>query len=334
MPASTANPLPEAHRSPSRYDPLLCDFPLPLHRRFHPMGYTVEIVTNSEEVLAAAAESWGCYRQASFERAVTFRIAVRGHGGAAHPAPVPLGQEHLVSIVQNAENFAICDLSQGFTFANVTTDTAAAHAGFRYHYLEPCVYLMLQALYLTPLHASCVALDGRAVVLCGDSGSGKTSLAYACARRGWTYLSDDSTSIVRGRSDYTVVGRPYSIRFRESAQRLFPELRDHTPSRRPSGKVDFEIRTEDLGIPAALEARAKQIVFLNRVAGLKTAVAQPFPRQEARRRLEQFICVGDKQVRAAQRSALIAFLHLPSVQLDYESLTGAERALRTLVQGT
>ena len=43
------------------------------------------------------------------------------------------------------------------------------------------------------LHASTIALDGRAVVLSGPSGSGKSDLALRLLDRGFTLVSDDQT---------------------------------------------------------------------------------------------------------------------------------------------
>jgi serine kinase of HPr protein (carbohydrate metabolism regulator) len=45
------------------------------------------------------------------------------------------------------------------------------------------------------LHASTVALDGRAVVICGPSGSGKSDLALRMLDRGFMLVSDDRTII-------------------------------------------------------------------------------------------------------------------------------------------
>lgn len=42
-----------------------------------------------------------------------------------------------------------------------------------------------------PVHASCVARDGRAVLLIGKSGSGKSDLALRLIDRGWTLVADD-----------------------------------------------------------------------------------------------------------------------------------------------
>ena len=45
------------------------------------------------------------------------------------------------------------------------------------------------------LHASTVALDGRAVLISGPSGSGKSDLALRMLDRGFTLVSDDQTIV-------------------------------------------------------------------------------------------------------------------------------------------
>ena len=47
------------------------------------------------------------------------------------------------------------------------------------------------------LHASTVALDGRAVLISGPSGSGKSDLALRLLDRGFAMVSDDQTVVSR-----------------------------------------------------------------------------------------------------------------------------------------
>jgi serine kinase of HPr protein (carbohydrate metabolism regulator) len=47
------------------------------------------------------------------------------------------------------------------------------------------------------LHASCVAVEGRAVLIGGPSGSGKSDLALRLLDRGFTLVSDDRTIVRR-----------------------------------------------------------------------------------------------------------------------------------------
>lgn len=60
------------------------------------------------------------------------------------------------------------------------------------------------------LHASTVAVGGRAVLISGPSGSGKSDLALRLLDRGFTLVSDDRT-IVRKEADRLVASAPPNI---------------------------------------------------------------------------------------------------------------------------
>ena len=60
------------------------------------------------------------------------------------------------------------------------------------------------------LHASTVAIEGRAVLLTGPSGAGKSDLALRLLDRGFTLVSDDQT-IVRKDGDRLLASSPPNI---------------------------------------------------------------------------------------------------------------------------
>jgi serine kinase of HPr protein (carbohydrate metabolism regulator) len=61
------------------------------------------------------------------------------------------------------------------------------------------------------LHATAVALDGRAVLISGPSGSGKSDLALRMLDRGFVLVSDDR-SIVRKEGTRLVASAPETIK--------------------------------------------------------------------------------------------------------------------------
>jgi serine kinase of HPr protein (carbohydrate metabolism regulator) len=61
------------------------------------------------------------------------------------------------------------------------------------------------------IHASCVAAGGRAVLISGPSGSGKSDLALRLLDRGFSLVSDDRT-IVRKEGTKLVASAPATIK--------------------------------------------------------------------------------------------------------------------------
>ena len=60
------------------------------------------------------------------------------------------------------------------------------------------------------IHASTVALEGRAVLISGPSGSGKSDLALRLLDRGFTLVSDDQT-IVKREGERLIASAPPTI---------------------------------------------------------------------------------------------------------------------------
>src|SRR5579872_4632333 len=60
------------------------------------------------------------------------------------------------------------------------------------------------------LHASAVALEGRAVLISGPSGSGKSDLSLRLLDRGFTLVSDDQT-IIKKDGNRLVASAPQNI---------------------------------------------------------------------------------------------------------------------------
>ncbi len=305
---------------------------------FYPMGFPVEIETNSEPVLAAASSLWARYPQLADARPVRLKIAVSGSARATPPPATPsrvvfnadrMSIDHDTAGVAQA-NYATADLNIGSGEVFLTPDRAADSEYVNYHFLEPIICLLLAPRHYAFAHASCIARNGRALVLCGDTKVGKTCLAYACARKGWTFLSGDATHFLHRDEEFSVAGRPFSIRFRESARELFPELGAWPASLRPNGRMSIEADSERLNVSTAFRGRASHLVFLERQPGT-VARLEPMSPEDAIQRLEESVFFGGEDVREGQRATLRRFARLPSIRLVYSDSREAEPALRSLI---
>jgi hypothetical protein len=317
-------------------DPLLASVPLPYSVEVFPCGFPAVVHSNSPAVVAAAEQSWDSLRKTFDENPLEIRLLTSGtRAEKCPPPPVFRAQKNLLVAVADAENFLCCDLVRGFASGWVTETVAEDAEYLRYHFIESMAYCMLNALHVVSVHAACVSLDGHGILLVGDSGAGKSSLAYACARRGWTHVSDDSSSLVRRARGRTVIGNPGVFRFRKTAPDLFPELRGFKDHRRANGKATIEVRSEFLpAVRTAREAEIEYVVFLCRHDGNPRRVELvPVGEEEAQRRLFACPWPEDLATFSDQRAVLKRLLSVPVYDFHYRDLEEGVSRLERLVRG-
>jgi hypothetical protein len=211
------------------------------------------------------------------------------------------------------------------------SQAAVEHKAYlRYHFLEAIALTMLASSYVTPLHAACVELAGQGVLFCGNSGAGKSSLAYACARAGWKFISDDASYLVRQGIGRLVVGNSQFVRLRPSAAELFPELEGLSLTPRAAGKPSIEIPTALIpGVMGVPHSRVEYIVFLNR-GEFDVPELVPFPKELALQWAShsQVDTRANREVRTAIRELVNARLF----ELRYRTLSGAVARLEDLIR--
>jgi hypothetical protein len=316
-----------------RNDPWMREFEMPFRASYYPLGFPLTITTNSTEVLTGADESWGRFRKLHSQTELQMRIGVTNRGpSASRTNPILREQCGFRAHVADAENFAFADINRGFAFVWLTRATVEDRAYLRWWFIEGVAWDLLER-YLTPIHAACVQLNGRGVLLCGDSGAGKSSLSYACARNGWAFLSDDSSCLVQGCEGAVVVGDPSKIRFRESAIELFPELKTQKFARRFTGEMAIELLTSNVPeIKTISECSVDYIIFLN--CGHRGAAGLfPLPAQTALHWLERVIFCGEKNIVDAHKASLRNLLTAQVFELRYDDLASAVEQLESLVHG-
>jgi hypothetical protein len=311
---------------------LLYDMQLPLRCVFYPLGFPVEILTNSPEVLAAADESFGHMRLLRKIKALQIRVGVT-EGESPYPPPEPTRREynHLYSMVADSENQAVLDLSRCTSFVWLNQSALARRLYLRYNFLEKVVYLLLGAAVVTDLHAACVGQHGKGILLCGDSGAGKSTLSYACARAGWTYTSDDTSYLLNGSRVPRVIGHAHRVRFRPTAKALFPELEHRQITPRMEGKASIEIPVAELPpIHTSMETKVNAIVYLNRCGSAQATLVRLPQRTATERMCAELFSAGE--IRAKHERVLEKLASMPTYSLHYSSLDEAICQLETLTR--
>jgi hypothetical protein len=296
--------------------------------RLHPLGYPVDIVSNCDAVLEAAWKSWGSW-PAIFEDVPSMRFEVEMHNGAA-PQTVPRFEAPAGWLRFSAgdNNFAVFELEARTGYMSVGLGALRDAAGFRHHWLDALVLTALDSVFFTPLHAACVAREGAGTLLCGDSGAGKSSLAYACARRGWTLISDDAVHLAPG-SDRIGVGGSNLIHLRDPARALFSELAQRDLGIAPNGKQAIEIDSAVHGFATARSAVTSRCYFLRRRPG--PAAVRPFSKNAAIQYFVKYLCPRET---ASAELRLREFLSSGSLSsqpclLEYEHMQDAIEVLES-----
>ena len=316
---------------PASPDPLLYRTELGLTGSYNPLGFPVTVLTNSWSVLDAVDRSWGPFPKLFDETALEIRIVV-GDQGSLVPGITPAvrGQEHLVTIVADGANFAVCDYKARFGFCWVARASVRDQRYFRWHFLEAMVYVLLTQLHLTPIHGAFVARNGHGLLLCGEAGSGKSTLSFACARAGWTFLSDDTSYMLRRGNEAMVLGKPLQISLRENALQLFPELKGREPVVTANGKTAVELSTGEMpNLAVNFQHPADTIVFLRR-DGSQPAQLSPVERATTFARLAREIPMLGGDVHREQVASLEKLLAKSTFELRYGALDSAVDALGRL----
>jgi hypothetical protein len=197
-----------------------------------PLGVGLRLETNSRHILEAARDAFGRYgTEASDKEAPRFALRLLAEPSfretAPWPEPVYRGQGSLFYVCVGRQNTAVADLRQrqatGFVAAAMAEDIRFLQRTF----LECLVLTMLThgpGATHTYVHASAVVKDGRGLLLSGPRESGKSTLAYACAKRGFRILTDDVVYLREESNGLSAWGRPWQMRFLPDCTNHFPEL--------------------------------------------------------------------------------------------------------------
>jgi hypothetical protein len=143
------------------------------------------------------------------------------------------------------------------------------------HLLKESLFLRLDLLLTLALaslpmagyvcvHATCLSFQGRTALICAPSGVGKSTLTYACLKRGFQLVSEDAV-FANAQPDLRFYGTGRWLRLLEDVKCFFPELSALQPKRFGNGKTKIELEVGAF-FPNATKAFAQPdlLFFLER----------------------------------------------------------------------
>jgi hypothetical protein len=256
-----------------------------LERRFGLMAEGLRFETNDPALLDAAEASFGRFPLPPAGRDdLILRLFSESRPAEAGTPSSIVNRTHgpLYIVARGAGDIAVSDLEAGVAIGFVDTATAADMRAVRYGFIEAMALSMLsRARGYMAIHAAGVVRDGVGIVIQGPAGAGKSTLAIACARRGFGVLAEDVVFVRVTPSDIEFWGMPWTQRLLPDARAFFPELTSLEDRRQPNGEmkleVDLDVAFPGLAVPTAAPG---PIVLLERGTGGATRVEALDPEVE------------------------------------------------------
>jgi hypothetical protein len=205
------------------------------------------------------------------------------------PALTLVGGAGFLGGVARDSSFVTLSPAQGAALVAVSHEMLRSPYHARYELIEFAVFtLAARAQQLMPLHAACVSLHDRGLLLMGASGAGKTTMALQCLLRQLDFVAEDAV-FVRA-EDLRATGIANFMHVCPQTLRWLPKrqagrVRASPRIRRRSGvrKYELDLRGAQYRL-AASPPRLAAAVFLSRKSGGRS-VLRRLPEAELRTRL-------------------------------------------------
>ncbi len=248
-----------------RWDPLGQGIDLPHSTTLFPLGFPLLVSSNDPRAIELASRAFPDEpRPAAPSLRNTLRIVV-SDGPPCSTRPHYRAAGKLLSLAADSHHALVANMDAGEAALWTTRATLDDAARFVRWWIAGSVLQILAHRAVTPVHAACVARDGRGLLLCGPSGAGKSVMAWAAARAGFRFVSDDVSYLAR-REPPRVLGRPHLLRLELSAAALIPGLErfEPVPDDAPGERLYELSPGADLGLETAAECRPVAAVMLER----------------------------------------------------------------------
>lgn len=246
---------------------LLESVTLPLQTRFSIAGASCGVSTNSAAILAQLSRWPGVASQGEPDFQVSVLELAEGGQADGFSEMHFRGMKHFVFALFGDGNRFVLDLRRRQA-SGMVSPKMARDAKFWHGTFFPIVVGILGATFgLVPLHCACLELDGEGLLIAGNAGAGKSTLALALVEQGFSFASDEWTYVLARDGELTLHTLGDPAKLLPDAGRFFPELRQLPLQTAMNGELSYQVDVSGWPGAAAPIARAvpSRLLFLQRV---------------------------------------------------------------------
>jgi len=259
---------------------------LPLGARFFVAGSIWDLRSNCEEILQAMQETFdqvGGEQQADLQ--LRFHVDFAVNNAPRWSTPHFRALDHLYYATYGPCDSMLVDQMGRRVIGSFSPAAARDVRHWKQTVLPVLLGIASSSIGVTPVHCACVVKGGSGLLLGGESGAGKSTMALSLSRNGFSYLSDDCTYLSRTGTGMQAWGLPTPVKLLPDAVSHFPELVSLDPVLSLNGEWALNVDpTEMSNVERCLSCAPRWLVFLERKVG-SPPVIKPLSSWEAASRL-------------------------------------------------
>jgi hypothetical protein len=258
---------------------------LPLGARFFVAGSIWDLRSNSEEILRAMRGTFdqvGGEQQADLH--LQFHVDFAVNNAPRWSTPHFRALDHLYYAKYGPSDSMLVDQMGRRVIGSFSPAAARDLHHWKQTVLPVLLGIASASIGVTPVHCACVVKDGLGLLLGGESGAGKSTMALSLSRNGFSYLSDDCTYLSRTGTGVRAWGLPTPMKLLPDAVSYFPELVSFNPVPSLNGELALNVDpTAISNIERCLSCAPRWLIFLERTMDSPPVVKALSPREAASR---------------------------------------------------